>query len=188
MRLLTVSLALTITLISHFMWCGTFRYRNILNELYTMKSGAWMTPSEIFGGLFSDTIARYILKNEQHHEKNRNGVTSSYPPLVIYEAGAGSGTHALNFLNYLKKHAHDVYRTCSYRILEVSPMLRNLQEERVCGPHGAVARVLETTDVCAEWSTSDIHQYDGPCWFIGLEVGSSLFDLFVHFLFPAQHD
>ncbi len=138
-----------------------------------------MTPSEIFGGLFSDSIARYILENAQQQqcEKSKNGLFPlSHPPLVIYEAGAGSGTHALNFLNYLQKHAHDVYRTCSYRILEVSPMLRHLQEDRVCGPHGEVVEVLETTDVCAEWSSkSGKHQYDGPCWFIGLEVGSNLF-------------
>ncbi len=162
----------------------TFRYRDILGALYNMKSGAWMTPSEIFGGLFSDAIARYILKNEQQREKNRNGGdVKSCPPLVIYEAGAGSGTHALNFLNYLQKHAHHVYHTCSYRILEVSPMLRDLQEERVCGPHGAVAKVLKTTDVSAEWDTSDIHQYDGPCWFIGLEVRNSMFVSFLHLLF-----
>lgn len=55
--------------------------------------------------------------------------------LVLYEAGGGTGTNALNVLDYLRREEPRLYDRTEYTIVEISPRLAELQTERVCAVH-----------------------------------------------------
>ena len=63
-------------------------------------------------------------------------------PLVLYEAGGGTGTNAMNVLNWLRREEPRIYERTEYTIVEISERLAELQRERVCAAH----QVNERTD------------------------------------------
>lgn len=123
-----------------------------------------MTPVETFSPHFSHALARFIAK-EAKKASSGGGVPSrkaSSPPggkkggggvkkgaggdggggsqgggesLVLYEAGGGTGTNALNVLDWLRREEPKLYERTEYTIVEISPRLAELQRERVCTVH-----------------------------------------------------
>lgn len=55
--------------------------------------------------------------------------------LVVYEVGGGSGTNALNVLDWLQREEPELYDRTEYTIVEISERLAALQRERVCAVH-----------------------------------------------------
>lgn len=55
--------------------------------------------------------------------------------IVLYEAGGGTGTNALNVLDWLQREEPKLYERTEYTIIEISPRLAELQRERVCTAH-----------------------------------------------------
>ena len=127
-------------------------------KAYESKLSAWMTPVETFAPHFSHALARFIAK-----EAKKASSTGSVPSrkasrkrgaggsggggdgrhdgaegLVLYEAGGGTGTNALNVLDWLRREEPKLYERTQYTIVEISPRLAELQRDRVCAVHEVV--------------------------------------------------
>ena len=117
-----------------------------------------MTPVETFSPHFSQALARFIAKEAKEASSGGGGVPSRRSPspptgrkegpggvgghhqaggegLVLYEAGGGTGTNALNVLDWLRREEPRLYERTEYTIVEISPRLAELQRERVCAVH-----------------------------------------------------
>lgn len=114
---------------------------------------------ETFSPHFSHALARFIAREAK---KTSAGSTpsrklSSPPgrkkgaadgrrgrgePLVLYEAGGGTGTNALNVLDWLRREEPKLYEGTEYTIIEISPRLAELQTERVSSVHEVRANIL----------------------------------------------
>lgn len=116
-----------------------------------------MTPVEIFSPYFSHALARYISReaaketaatqSSMHSggtprkSHGHRGVSSpdhgrcGREKLVLYEAGGGTGTNALNVLNWLRREDPQLYERTEYTIVEISERLAERQGERVCTIH-----------------------------------------------------
>lgn len=122
-----------------------------------------MTPVETFSPHFSNALAKYItreVKKTQSAPSTRaRGNPQRRPPqhgrspgvtgrgsgegssdagresLILYEAGGGTGTNALNVLDWLRREEPKLYERTEYTIVEISPRLAELQTERVCKVH-----------------------------------------------------
>lgn len=117
-----------------------------------------MTPVETFSPHFSQALARFIAKEAKEASSGGGGVPSRKSPsppagrkkgpggvgghhqaggegLVLYEAGGGTGTNALNVLDWLRREEPKLYERTEYTIVEISPRLAELQRERVCAVH-----------------------------------------------------
>lgn len=111
-----------------------------------------MTPVETFSPHYSHALARYIAREAKaaaRPARNRaspaarkthgtqKGATHSVgaEPLVLYEAGGGTGTNALNVLNWLRREEPKLYERTEYTIVEISERLAERQKERVCAVH-----------------------------------------------------
>lgn len=57
-------------------------------------------------------------------------------PLRIFEVGGGTGTLARDILDHLRGSVPDVYRDVDYRMVEISPVLAQLQERNVADVGG----------------------------------------------------
>lgn len=125
-----------------------------------------MTPVETFSPYFSHALARYISREAAKEaaaaaaakpsthaggapRKSHGHRGASSPDdgrcgrekLVLYEAGGGTGTNALNVLNWLRREEPKLYERTEYTIVEISERLAERQEERVCTVHEVGAGV-----------------------------------------------
>lgn len=104
-----------------------------------------MTPVETFSPHFSNALAKYVareLKAASSSSKASLGfgcqstaALDSTQPLILYEAGGGTGTNALNVLNWLRREEPRIYDRTEYTIVEISERLAERQRERVCAVH-----------------------------------------------------
>ena len=87
-----------------------------------------------------------------------------YDDLVVYEIGAGNGTLARDFLDYVRvEYPPDVYERIKYNIVEISPKLAQLQRDRLTAEHPGVQVINKSI---FDWQTRD----NASCFFIALEV------------------
>lgn len=138
---------------------------NCCKQAYESKLSAWMTPVETFSPHFSHALARWMTKEAKKtsaaSSEGANGAGDALPrrrhklahgrrnkgagasacvggdgeSLVVYEAGGGTGTNALNVLDWLRQEEPKLYERTEYTIVEISPRLAELQTERVCSVH-----------------------------------------------------
>lgn len=104
-----------------------------------------MTPVETFSPHFSNALAKYVAqeaKSASISSKARlsfgsrsTAALDSAQPLILYEAGGGTGTNALNLLNWLRREEPRIYDRTEYTIVEISERLAERQRERVCAVH-----------------------------------------------------
>lgn len=116
-----------------------------------------MTPVETFSPYFSHALARYISREaakeavpgkssthaggaprKSHGLRGAAGLDDARcgrENLVLYEAGGGTGTNALNVLNWLRREEPKLYERTEYTIVEISERLAERQAERVCTVH-----------------------------------------------------
>lgn len=77
-------------------------------------------------------------KLPRHQRRRNNHVADGggeKENVVLYEAGGGTGTNALNVLDWLQREEPKLYQRTEYTIIEISPRLAELQKERVCTVH-----------------------------------------------------
>jgi len=84
----------------------------------------FITTSQLFQPVYSWVYCEYMLHTMR--AKFHPG-----EPLVIYEFGAGGGAFAQHFLDFLAEHHADVYATCEYHLLELSPVMIELQRSKL---------------------------------------------------------
>ncbi|KAG8994629.1 hypothetical protein FRB93_001544 [Tulasnella sp. JGI-2019a] len=86
-----------------------------------------------------------------------------YEDFVIYELGAGNGTLAQNVLDYVRDHHPEVYERTSYRIIEISRSLADLQTARLRVAHPSIEVIHKSI---FDWDV----RVPGPCYFMAMEV------------------
>ena len=127
----------------------------------------WHTPTELFRPYYGEAIARYLVTNYKL-------TLFPYHDLIIYEMGAGNGTLMLNILDYIEMVDPEVYERTKFRIIEISPALAELQQQKVNdtsgGGHWDHVEVINKS--IFDWNTY-VHS---PCFFLAQEV----FDNFGH--------
>lgn len=70
--------------------------------------------------------------SRHRHRASRDRVNAQRgDELVVYEVGGGTGTNALNILNWLKREEPELYERTEYTIVEISKRLAERQHERV---------------------------------------------------------
>jgi hypothetical protein len=96
--------------------------------------------------------------------------------LIIYEIGAGNGTLMLNILDYLLEHEPEIYETCRYTVVEISPLLVKAQlvEKR------HVARVDIVNKSVFDWDKKE----EEACFVMAHEV----IDNFAHDVLRREGD
>ncbi|CAN0206093.1 unnamed protein product [Ectocarpus sp. 6 AP-2014] len=177
---------------------GELHYRMDVKKAYESKLSAWMTPVETFSPHFSHALATWMTKEAKKtstaSSEQANGAGDALPrrrklaqgrnkgtgagacvggdgeSLVVYEAGGGTGTNALNVLDWLQQEEPKLYERTEYTIVEISPRLAELQTERVCSVHEN-CRVVNGNVL--EWGMSG--EVDPrPCFFLGMELLDNL--------------
>lgn len=77
--------------------------------------------------------------------------------MVLYEAGGGTGTNALNVLDWLRREEPKLYERTEYTIVEISPRLAELQTERVCTVHEVSKHTIDTSKKSCRHKTDCSH-------------------------------
>ncbi|KAG9290248.1 hypothetical protein G9A89_022224 [Geosiphon pyriformis] len=153
-------------------------YKKIEDELDATNKFArqvWHTPAELFKPWYGYAVAKYIV--EQYKIKN-------YPhtDLIVYEVGAGNGTLMLNILEYIQKYEPSIYRQTSYRMIEISEKLSELQSKRK-----EIQKAKHDHD-CVEIINKSIFEWNevvpDPCFFLAFEV----LDNFSHDIICYDHE
>ncbi|KAG3111107.1 hypothetical protein PI124_g11060 [Phytophthora idaei] len=139
---------------------GAGEYRNVIAQLYKESPEAWLTPVEVFAPYYSQALARYMLNSPFFRQE-----------LEIFEIGGGSGSNALQILNYLKEQAPDVYAKTKYTLIEISPVMAERQRNRVVAVHPEQCTVINQ-DIL---TFADTHApVNSQCFFLALEVLDNL--------------
>lgn len=112
-----------------------------------------MTPVETFSPHFSNALAKYVARESKAAASSSKAslgfgshsttALDSAQPLILYEAGGGTGTNALNVLNWLRREEPRIYDRTEYTIVEISERLAERQRERVCAVHQVNDQSLE---------------------------------------------
>ena len=77
--------------------------------------------------------------------------------------GGGNGTLCLNILDYLRHEYPEIYERTTYKIIEISPSLANIQQARL-KQHSHVIEIINKS--IFDWA--DV--VDSRCFFLALEV------------------
>lgn len=96
-------------------------YSKSLQLLRKGRGGKFVTPSELFRPWYGTAVAKWALANRSPRAAGLN----------ILEVGAGNGSTAEDCLQYLRLNAPEVYKTCTYQIVEVTRNLAIMQERRL---------------------------------------------------------
>lgn len=130
---------------------GKQEYDQAVHALYQNLQVAWITPSELFSPAYGQGIAACI---SQHHASRPSS------PLDIVEIGGGNGTLAADIMNSLRATDSELYQQCTYRSLEISPSLAELQRQRLrTDGHSAQRFSVTNADArhAAAWGASPGH-------------------------------
>ena len=98
-------------------------------------------------------------------------------PLQIVEVGGGNGTAALGILDYLRREAPDAFATCRYLSLEVSPLLAEVQRQRLADAGVGSDTFTVVHAPFDEWRgrlTDGVVDLGGPWHAVALEVLDNL--------------
>lgn len=120
-----------------FSWhSGKSSYEHALSGLYRALSVSWLTPSELFSPHYGRAMARFVAEDAKARAKMKSSSSSKKEEeeaeikIRVVEVGAGRGTLAADFLDYLLEVEPALYRQTRYVSLEVSPSLARAQEEK----------------------------------------------------------
>eukprot|EP00188_Purpureofilum_apyrenoidigerum_P005549 Plantae.Rhodophyta-Purpureofilum_apyrenoidigerum.ctg7345.p1 GENE.Plantae.Rhodophyta-Purpureofilum_apyrenoidigerum.ctg7345~~Plantae.Rhodophyta-Purpureofilum_apyrenoidigerum.ctg7345.p1 ORF type:complete len:262 (+),score=29.77 Plantae.Rhodophyta-Purpureofilum_apyrenoidigerum.ctg7345:189-974(+) len=129
-------------------------YEKSVATLVRYRGGKFITPSELFRPWYGRALARWVLS--QHNARD---------PLLVYEVGAGNGSTAQDFLQYLKAEFPDIYERCTYNIIEISEAMSLRQKQRLTWyiDDGKVAVYNESI---IEWNRIE----RSKCFILALEV------------------
>ena len=133
-------------------------YLKYVAAQYKTLGNKWLTPSEIFSPWMGRAIANHI---------------ASLGVRRVIEIGGGSGTLAVDIINFLKQpHVYD--RDFSYTSIEISKTLSETQQRRLnAAGHGDVyfSRVADATKESTWEKDAD---FETPVLVLGMEVLDNL--------------
>lgn len=112
---------------------------------------------------YARAVARFLV--EQHLQ--RHGTASE--PLLIFELGAGNGTLMRGVLDYLAEFVPDLYQRTTYHIIEISPRLAKLQQERAGTDHNSKVQVINQNVFAYNRQVEE-----RPCFVLAFEVLDNL--------------
>lgn len=87
---------------------------------------AWVTPSELFKPYYGYTVANFMMNQLENRRKER---------LCIVEIGPGTGTMCDSILDFFKNYSLDIYKNLDYILVEISPQLAQVCEDRLSKKH-----------------------------------------------------
>ncbi|PRW05767.1 S-adenosyl-L-methionine-dependent methyltransferase [Chlorella sorokiniana] len=139
-------------------FAGQTEYLMAVQNLYKELQASWLTPVEIFQPHYGQAIANAVLQRWNEQAADAVAAGRPEPPLRIYEIGGGTGTLALNILDWLRSEHPTAYARCQYACIEISPVLAALQRRRVAteGGHAShfTVRQHDAADAAA-WRAAD---------------------------------
>jgi len=117
----------------------------------------WHTPTELFKPYFARSLTSAILeKYKRNHFPHED--------LFIYEVGAGNGSFMLDSLKFLRDEHPEVFAKTTYRIIEISAALAQIQRQRA---HKAGFTNVEVINQdFFKWNGRNSH----PCFVVANEV------------------
>ncbi len=149
---------------------GERQYRDALAGLYGQTDTAWLTPAEIFQPHYAEAIARSLVARHAR-------AYGAAEPLQIVEVGGGNGTAALGILDYLRREEPYAFATCRYLSLEVSPLLAEVQRQRLADAGVGSDTFTVVHAPFDEWRgrlTDGVVDLGGPWHAVALEVLDNL--------------
>lgn len=99
---------------------GEWHWKRVFQKLYNQQKGQWLTPVELFKPFYSNTMANFVARCFEEVDGG---------PLEVVEMGGGRGTNASLILSHLMATQPDIYERISYKILDSSPTLHQLQRK-----------------------------------------------------------
>eukprot|EP00924_Labyrinthula_sp_SR-Ha-C_P004796 snap_masked-scaffold_1-processed-gene-12.27-mRNA-1 protein AED:0.41 eAED:0.41 QI:0/-1/0/1/-1/1/1/0/392 len=141
---------------------GKSAYNNAVSNIYKNKKGSFATPVEIFKPHYSNSIARFILKEKLKYKLNKTR---------IIEIGGGNGTNAKCILDFLKG-IDRVYDQIEYILVEVSENLSKIQQETL-KEHKNKFKIINS-DILNVKKEEFGDIFEGHNFVIGLEVLDNL--------------
>lgn len=130
-------------------------YFSLVREKYRELGNSWLTPAEIFRPHYGNAFANYVAEQACGEEK-----------LIIYEIGGGTGTLALDMLNWLRLHAPNIYSKVTYTCLEISHSLATLQKQRLVEHQNKFDVRIGDAVTMDTWGGSN----NESCWVIATEI------------------
>lgn len=134
-----------------------------------------MTDGRSYKPWYARAVARFLVAQFQQRPDSES------QPLLIYELGAGNGTLMRGVLDYLAESEPLLYQRTTYHIIEISPRLSELQQERAGPDHSSRVHVIN----------QDVFAYTGAkenrdCFFLAFEVLDNLAHDLVRFTKDPQ--
>jgi len=114
----------------HFsrLW-GEWHYRRLVARLYKQQEGRWLTPVELMGPFYSQTLGNFVAAAQATNRKS-NSDNNTGAKFDVVEIGGGRATNASVLLTHLQHSHPDVYQQLnSYTLIDASPTLLQLQED-----------------------------------------------------------
>ena len=151
---------------------GQWHWMRLYRRLYKETHGQWLTPVELFQPHFSQVIANYIISCSQKY----SNVDDNRGPVDIVELGGGRGTNARHVMDHLAATQPDLYERATYRLVDDSPSLLQLQQKRLHEtPHGSKFQFSRQDLLQVAESTVDLlPPSDHLTIVVGLEVLDNL--------------
>lgn len=146
---------------------GEWHWKRTYRRWYQEQQGQWLTPVELFAPYYSQVLAEYCIATNIHDTD-----------FEIVELGGGRGTNASGILTHLQQSHPDAYERLSrYTIVDSSPTLHELQQERLSKDHASKLRfeLKDLTNV-AERQTELVPSSTSstPTLFLALELLDNL--------------
>jgi len=129
---------------------GEWHWKRLYGRLYREQQlGQWLTPVELFQPYYSNVVANYVAEaaaatatatavtEGDENVGNDDDSNNSTVAIEIVELGGGRGTNALCVLDHIRAVHPALYgRIRSYTVVDSSPTLAALQEERLLRGEG----------------------------------------------------
>ena len=156
---------------------GELHYKRLLQKKYEERKGHWFTPVEVFQPYYSNTLANFIARTVEATQKGEDGDGDEHDICDIIEIGCGRGTNAEMILDHLKLSNPDIYSKIQYTMIDSSPTLHKLQQDRLlASEHGDKMSfdLIDIMDVAEQKATLLSADDRTPTVLIGLEILDNL--------------
>lgn len=144
---------------------GEWHWKRTYRRWYQEQQGQWLTPVELFAPYYSQVLAEYCISTIRDTE------------FEIVELGGGRGTNASGILTHLQQSHPNAYERLSrYTIVDSSPTLHELQQERLGDNHASKLHfeLKDLTNVAERQTELVPSSTSTPTLFLALELLDNL--------------
>lgn len=148
---------------------GEYHWKRLYRRLYDENKGQWLTPVELFKPHYSNILGDYVIERF-------GSILHFSSGLEIVELGGGRATNAVIVLDYLREKRPDIYEVVTYRIIDSSPSLHQLQKDIIATTDHAervVCQLKDALDV-AEGKFDFVGDSPAPTVLLCLEILDNL--------------